>query len=215
MSAPIHIFCLVITCAIVSARPISAQMGVRLGFQHERVTGVNSGADWHVLLGWDYDLNDRLSGGLDFSTDTNWEEEYTMPPSLTGNQYYTERTKVMGVQFRSQYHFSDNDGTSLYLGPTLGLRLVKQMVQYTDEVSSGGWSHSYTQRTKEDNAVLFPIGMRLGVRGALDGGYADLYVAIGANIGSNEPICDLPFLAEESMPKKMFLQAGISYGIGW
>lgn len=215
MSARISLLSLVIICLITSTRTAYAQMGIRLGVQREKITGMSAGADWQMLLGWDYDLNERLSGGLDLSTDMNWSEEYSMPTSLMTSPYYTERIKVFGVQFRSQFHFSDNDGTSVYIGPTIGLRAVKQMIQYDEEVNSPGWGTTYTQRKKEDNAMLFPIGIRLGVRGVLDGAYGDLYIAVGSNIGSNEPICDLPFLVEESLPKKLFLQAGVSYGIGW
>lgn len=192
-----------------------AQMGIRYGIQHEKVTAADLGTSLNLLVGWDYDLNDRLSGGLDVSSDMRWDPEYIMPVSTVGNTDYTERVKFIGVQYRSQYHFMDNDGTSLYLGPTIGLRAVRQMIQYSEETNSSTWGTSYVQREKKGTGMLFPLGLRIGVRGALDGGYADLYVAVGTNLGSNKPICDLPFLVEESMPNKTFFQAGFAYGLGW
>ncbi len=192
-----------------------AQLGIRYGVQHEKVTGADLGTDLNMVLGWDFDLNERLSGGLDFSTDMRWSKQYSMPVQALGTANYAERVRSIGVQYRSQYHFMDNDGTSLYLGPTIGLRAVRQMIEYSEEVFNIGWGTSYIQRERKDNGLLFPLGLRVGVRGTLDGGYADLYVAVGTNLGSNEPICDLPFLVDESMPNKTFFQAGFCYGIGW
>lgn len=189
-----------------------AQMGIHYGFHFEKLTEANSGSNWHMGLGWDFDLNDRLSGGLDLTTDMNW----------TGDDYYYgysaeygERLKVFGVMYRSQFHFMDNDGTSVYLGPTIGLRALKQKIEYDEEITPGAWYTSYQRVRVEENGMVFPLGLRLGVRGTLEGGYADLFIGVGTYLGSNEPFSKLPILDEESLPKQTFFQVGMNYGIGW
>lgn len=195
-----------------------AQMGVRFGIQHEKITKSTTGSTFNLLVGWDFDLNDRISGGLDISTDMNWMEEYNLSQISTnfpnGPGYYTDRVKNVGVQYRSQYHFMDNGGGSLYFGPTIGLRFIKQNIKYFEEVP-GAWYTTTREVNTSANAMTVPLGARLGYRGPLDGGYADVYFSLGTNIGSSEPFTDLRFLAEESMPNTLFFQVGLCYGIGW
>ena len=194
----------------------SAQMGIRFGAQHEKPTQARFGSDWHLVLGWDFDLNERLSGGLDLSTDMNWSSEYNMPEAALNGPTFYEKVKTFGVQYRSQFHFADNDdGGSFYLGPTIGLRAVRHRISYYEETSSGGY-YSSDLRETEEKGMIYPLGLRLGVRSGLDGGYGDYYIAIGTNIASGDgPINDLRFLSEESLPNKLFFQAGLCYGVGW
>ncbi len=191
-----------------------AQMGFRYGLQAERNNQAGLFKPTYMVLGWDYDLGDHLSGGLDFVMDMNWQDEYAQPYYSTvvtgGPSSYYEKFKALGLQYRSQYHFMDNDGTSLYLGTTIGFRAVRQVINYTDDTN-----FNYVQRKVEGNGLLIPVGLRIGVRGALDGGYGDFYLAVGQNIGSGEAFTKLPFLLEESMPSKLMFQLGLAYGIGW
>jgi hypothetical protein len=159
-----------------------------------------------------------MSGGLDLSMDMNWNEDYSLPQystnSLTGPSYYYDRVKHFGVQYRSQFHLMDNDGGSIYLGPTIGLRFITQRINYFEEVQ-GAFSTFSREVNTEEKGMTMPAGLRIGYRGVLDGGYADVHFAVGTNIGSSEPFTDLRFLVEESMPTTTFFQVGLSYGIGW
>ena len=195
-----------------------SQMGIRYGIQHEKVTKSTYGSTLNMLLGWDFDLNQRMSGGLDLSMDMNWNEDYSLAQystsSLAGPSYYYDKVKHFGVQYRSQFHLMDNDGGSLYLGPTIGLRFITQRINYFEEIQ-GPFSSFSREVNTEEKGITMPAGLRLGYRGVLEGGYADVFFAVGTNIGSSEPFTDLAFLVEASMPTTTFFQVGVCYGIGW
>lgn len=124
----------------------------------------------HFGIGYDQDLNERLSIGATFrmSETANWV-----------------------VNYRSAYHFSDASSTSMYFGPTVGLR------QVTNELA--------------DTKMLVPLGFRWGVRGGLRRFYADLYVGGQYNVGSSQPMDDR---ARTSVRPLTFC-AGLDFGWGW
>ncbi|HOY28494.1 MAG TPA: hypothetical protein PLR96_05925 [Flavobacteriales bacterium] len=218
MSASIKTLMVTLTLLILPGLAAFSQMGIRYGIQHEKVTKSTTGSTLNMVLGWDFDLNQRMSGGLDLSMDMNWTEDYSLPQystnSLAGPSYYYDKVKHFGVQYRSQFHLMDNDGGSIYLGPTIGLRFITQRINYFEEVQ-GAFSTFPREVNTEEKGMTLPAGLRLGYRGVLEGGYADLYFAVGTNIGSSEPFTDLRFLVEESMPTTTFFQVGVCYGIGW
>ncbi|HPF89069.1 MAG: hypothetical protein H6592_08490 [Flavobacteriales bacterium] len=190
-----------------------AQMGIHYGVHFEKLTAASSGSNWHMGVGWDFDLNDRLSGGLDVHTDMNWTtvDDYYYGYSTE----YGERLKVIGIQYRSQFHFMDNDGTSVYLGPTVGLRAVKQKIEYGVETPSFFGSSTYELVRVEGKGMVFPLGLRLGLRGSMESGYADLFIGVGTYLGSGEPFTTLAILKKESLPNRTFFQVGLNYGFGW
>lgn len=202
------------TTLVLACTVAEAQMGIRYGIHFEKTTNAKQGTPLHLVLGWDFDFADRLSGGLDLSTDMNWASQYNQPSYLPANGVeYHDKVKVFGVQYRSQFHFSDNDQYSFYLGPTIGLRAIKQTITY-DQAVDNYWN-TRDMVTVVGRGMTFPIGLRLGMRGELDGGYLDLFAAVGTNLGSGEPIHDFSFLDKESELKRTFLQAGLCWGFGW
>jgi len=221
MSTPKIIAAALLFWASTATLECGAQMGIRSGLQHEKVTKSTSGSTLNLLLGWDFDFNGRLSGGLDFSTDMNWMDESGLAQYSTnlsypnGPGYYTDKVKNFGIQYRSQFHFADNGGGSVYFGPTIGLRFIKQNITYNEETPFDNYAYWFREVKVTEKAMTVPLGARLGYRGPLDGGYVDLYFALGTNLGSSEPFSNLRFLAEESMPTTLFFQAGLGYGIGW
>ena len=127
---------------------------------------------------------------------------------------YAEKLKVYAIQYRSQYHFSDHYSTSAYIGSTLGVRYVRQTITGDVQTGSSTSSNSYTRYTDEGNGVVIPIGLRLGVRGALEGGYADIYVGLGYAIGSGAELTTAPFREEESELSSVNFQLGFAFGFG-
>lgn len=94
---------------------------------------------------------------------------------------------------RSAYHFADTDGPSFYMGPMVGLRSLKSEV---------------------DQRMLFPLGLRMGVRGGLQGFFADLHAGLVYNIGASDPI----LLADQRQPSNLLpvtFCAGLDMGLGW
>jgi hypothetical protein len=97
------------------------------------------------------------------------------------------------LNYRTAYHFADTDGPSFYMGPMVGLRSIKGEV---------------------DQRMLFPLGLRAGVRGGLRGFFADLYAALVYNVGARDPI----ILSDQREPSNIVPVTyciGLDMGLGW
>lgn len=128
----------------------------------------------HVGLGFDSDINDRLSWGVQGRTSIE---------SVNGRSWV--------ASYHSAYHFSDTRYSSLYLGSNVGIRRVN--------LGPG--------------ATMVPVGVRLGLRGALEGFHADLYAGVGYNIGSGRSLTadDRPVMHLRTMTYCI----GVDLGLGW
>ena len=130
----------------------AAQGGVRLVlWNYEPVLKYGSGVelDTHLGLGYDHDLEKRLSYGVQL-------------------RYALEAGSFV-LTYHSAFHFSDNDNGSFYLGPIVGLRRFGSL----------------------ENAVVVPVGLRMGVRGGLERFYADLHVGGQYNMGGGSINADI------------------------
>jgi hypothetical protein len=218
MKKRIVIIAFLAVCA--STTTLRAQWGIRYILpQTETVTQAGLGDLWLIGLGADFDLSDRTSCGVDLIFDTNWNDYGKDRRSTTttyygSSAYYSEKLKVYGLQYRSQFHFSDNDRTSVYVGSTLGIRYLRQTVTgdvYTNSSSNSG---NYDTVIASGNGVLVPIGLRLGLRGGLEGGYADLYVGVGYALGSSGSLANAPYVDDRSEVSPLNLQIGLALGFG-
>jgi len=203
-----------VVCFLIST-PMRAQWGIHWTFQGESITKAGIFDQFLLGLGCNHDLNDRLSIGLDAVIDTRWSQEgksvEVLDPGTSGLFSYTERTKVFGFQYRCQYHLSDNGSSSMYLGTTLGVRRVSQTLVY--DVFDP--SFSFSSDTKLGTGTIIPIGLRLGYRGSMDGGYGDLFVGAAYSIGGDQQLNTGSFVQPNSALAGFNLQVGFSYGIGW
>ena len=136
------LYTLITGIALLCANAIQAQGGIRGIFWNAEPVVVGFQEDaFSYGLGYDHDLNDRLSLGVSMR----------FLPSVEG----------WVLTYRSAYHFADNESSSFYLGPTLGVRSLL------------------------DNGTQIPFGIRIGVRGGLEKFYADLYVGAHYNVGAS------------------------------
>ena len=148
----------------------SAQGGLRLILWDYEMPTEGRGASQYMGFGYDHDLNERSSLGLDVRLslgEPGW-----------------------GVQYRSAFHVADNDASSFYLGPTIGIRSVG-----------------------EDPIIMVPLGARMGVRGGLENFYADLFLGFITNLGAP----DTRPSDYSSAPKLsgLNLLIGLNLGFGW
>lgn len=161
---------------LAACSPISdlfAQSGIRAVLVDFEVVDNNWMQTYGV--GYDRDLNDRLSLGIQgkFGEDL-WQADY-----------------------RTAFHFSDNDRTSYYFGPQVGVR-----------------SYRYGGDTQ------MPVGVRTGVRGGLKGFYADLFMngayVIGAGVDTYHGTLynGIPYSFSSGMPPWSF-GIGLHLGVGW
>lgn len=151
---------------------VQAQGGLRAIFWvMEPITTAFDGVESHCGIAYDQDLNGRLFFGVPARISTG--------------------TSSTMVNYRSAYHFSDNERTSFYMGPNIGLRTF----------GSGG------------PGAQLPVGFRSDVRGGLQGFFADLYMGGHYNLGTtglvtteNHGVRDL---------RKMSFTVGVDVGGGW
>lgn len=124
-----------------------------------------------VGLGYDHDLEQRLSFNVNFRTD------------LEG--------QVWTAEYRSAYHFSDNSSTSFYVGPSIAYR----------NISGTG-------------SGVVPVGLRMGIRGGLDGFFADLYAGFAHNMGGKD-LGKLNDRTNKRSPIGTTFVFGLDLGLGW
>ena len=94
--------------AFTIASSAIAQGGVRLIVWNYEPIFAEGGFDRmsHIGVGFDHDLNDRLSMGLD------------------GRIGLAYSANSWVVEYRSAFHFADTESASAYFGPTLGVRSI-------------------------------------------------------------------------------------------
>lgn len=83
----------------------SAQGGIRLILWNYEPVLDDPAGESHFGVGYDADLNDRVSCGIGYRTTLG-------------------QTGGWAINYRSAYHFSDNTDASFYFGPTVGVRKV-------------------------------------------------------------------------------------------
>lgn len=162
------IFLPLLATTYLSIPDATAQGGVRMIFWDYEFYG------GEVLpaygLGYDQDLNDRLSLGV--------QVRYSGP--------------TLQFDYRSAYHFADNDRGSFYMGPQMGLR-------------------SFV----EEEAIVLPVGFRLGVRGGLRGFYADVFAGASYAIGEQPDLASESSLNPVVSASPLTFNLGLHLGIGW
>lgn len=125
----------------------------------------------HYGLGYDHDLNDRLSLGVDLR--------------------YSAGSESVVMNYRSAFHFSSNDRTSFYMGPTVGLRSF--------------WDDGIGPQV--------PVGFRIGLRGSLEQFYADIFMGAHYNAGASGKVVRRGY-GPEDLHAGSF-SVGLALGWGW
>ncbi|HRH68064.1 MAG TPA: hypothetical protein PLB89_01025 [Flavobacteriales bacterium] len=95
------------TAMLLSCTGSCAQGGVRLIlWNYEPIYSTQGYGDvQHIGVGYDQDLNERLSFGVQGRT------------TFDGHSWV--------INYRSAYHMADNTSGSVYFGPTVGVRHLK------------------------------------------------------------------------------------------
>ncbi len=177
---------------------------------------------YQLGMGFDHDFNDRISMGVDAVMDLQRATESGTTVDIQYAGYtasYQMADRLFSITYRTAYAFSDNDGTSAYIGTFLGFRSFKQLLDlnYVDS-NTGGWvsGNGPFVQSAEGKKAIFPVGLRLGVRGSLEGGFADLYTQLGYNIGGgDDAFTEAYFTGEEFDLTSMAFTLGLAYGFGW
>ncbi len=193
---------------------VNAQWGVRAGMAGE-MFGEPLVGEW--VLGVDRDVSGRSSIGMDllWRFDLRGGLLVQNVADHGGLTYYYELDQgVRGVQFRSTY-FLSNDVSGVYVGSYIGYRSVVRHLRNVLVSHPNFTSERYDDRTL--NNAVFPFGVRIGLRGALDGFFQDLYVGLGyvAGHGADELVEQAPYVPERHRLGGLHLQFGYCFGVGW
>lgn len=115
------------------------------------------------LILWDYEPIERraFTGSEHFGI--GYDHDVSARTSMAVQARINSRADSWVLNYRSAFHLADTDGPSTYLGPTIGVRRI--------DLSS-------------DPKTLVPIGFRIGVRGGLEGFFADLHAGVVVNMGA-------------------------------
>ena len=103
-------------------------------------------------------------------------------------------------------------GGAAYFGPFIGYRMVSFAVDplaFDDNGNEPAWSRRETGET-----TLITLGLRLGLRSALEGFHGDLYLGFGTTFGDLD-LVKAPYLEKKDQLNRTFIQMGYSLGIGW
>ena len=214
--------CLSILVLLACATPVlnaqSTAVRLILGEGHKVYTKPAFG-NYCIGVGVDRTFNDKLTAGFDVALDAIGALR-TQPLSIAvtaGNVLtdYQVAPKLLSLNYHTEYALGENDGTHVYIGTFLGLRHISQ------KWTSNGYSTDYNYVEAPVNISvskwLIPVGLRMGVRGATDGGFMDLYVAAGYQIGggksitTNSQLKDAPYTETSALAFTL----GWAYGLGW
>lgn len=178
--------------------------GVGFGYDHQTNTPVGFSVEFVVPL-------IDLSG--DGSTASRLPVEYQ---GFTSE--YQGNIKGWTLMYHAHYFLSGTD-EGFYMGSFLGVRRVRQQ-WFLGQVTAPNsyWSNDqgpFAARP-EGADLVFPIGVRVGVRGALDGWYQDLYFHAGLQLGAGRLDYREPYLVA-SAPRTSGFTFGLGYafGVGW
>lgn len=175
-------------------------------------------------LGVDRTFNDRFTAGFDITYDIahvlKLEDEY-LQLNNNGAGTYDVKPKLLSLNYHTEYALADNDGVHGYVGTFIGLRHITQDWTLQDSYNSYGYvdNRGYRPLIKASK-WLVPVGLRMGLRGTTDGGFVDLYAAVGYQIGGGDQIVAGPLYRSAEGLKYMETSSlavtfGLAYGFGW
>lgn len=172
-------------------------------------------------LGVDRSFNDRLTIGLDFSYDlvgalSSGLEDQTYFNDGNVSAYYDFHPHLLNVNYHTEYALSDNDGGHFYVGTFIGLRHITQ--DWANDGYSSDYDYVSIHSENQVSQWLVPMGLRFGVRGSTEGGFVDLYSALGYQVGGGKTLFK-PIgsgrSAKYTETTSFAWTMGLAYGIGW
>lgn len=214
---------LLLLCAACTVAASAQANGIRFIFpEFSKLYGAKSmWGSYQLGMGYDHDFNERLSMGFDGLMDLQRATDGALGTDIPYQGYiaqYYITDKFFSMQYRTAYAFSDNDGGHLYLGTFIGVRMIKQSASLAYVTDPNGFTNDDGPfiREAEGKKTLIPLGLRFGLRGSLEGGYADLYTQIGYVVGGGESTFSQAYFKGDDFDlTKMAFTLGLAYGFGW
>jgi len=190
--------------SLYSGTPISPFMGFGYDHDFDEHIGMSLEASFLVRGWFRSDIGSNEDDQLEYA---GWYA------------YWQDTRKAWTLSYRTSYFFSGSSSGSAYMGSFIGVRGLKREVEITDQYEQNGWTGSsdgpFASRYSGD-AMVFPVGLRFGYRGPLDGSYYDLYGGLGYQLAGGENLIPRAELADGPFTTRTFTwHIGLSYGVGW
>ncbi|MBS1941479.1 MAG: hypothetical protein JST38_11465 [Bacteroidetes bacterium] len=170
-------------------------------------------------VGVDRTFNDKLTVGFDVTFDVagalRAEPKYITVIAGNVQTDYRLSPKLLSLDYHTEYALGENDGTHVYIGTYLGLRHISQ--KWISDGYLADYNYVSAPVRLNVSKWLIPIGLRMGLRGATDGGFMDLYVAAGYQLGGGKDLTTNGKLKDNPYAKTsaLALTIGWAYGMGW
>lgn len=152
---------------------------------HPYILDAPAGDRGALGLGFDRDIDGHLGWGLELKYGWSGRDEGSLFEAIYHASYFTP----------------DNGTTAFYVGSFLGI----QRLSGTVSRSSSNWN---VDEETGYSRTQFPVGLRLGVRGPLDGNFAELFGQFGYVLGNGT-------LAGDMRTNPLCISIGFCYGTGW
>lgn len=198
--------------ALSVAASALSQTGIRATILHFEQQTPRLQTCW--LLGLDRDVSERTSIGLDVIGHLNWTgSSIGVDFRYAGDtgSYFLVR-KSVGLQYRSTFFLADRN-SGAYIGTQVGFRTITRELEPVVFTSNGDIPSWALPRTIKD--MVFPIGLRLGLRSEMDGWYGDVYAVVGTQLGKGSAPALAPYLDAKDQLAGFTFQVGYAVGVGW
>lgn len=188
-------------CALVPL-PLYAQMGFAfIPVAFDRVSNVEFPMKYHFGMALDFDTGPRTGIGLDFTIDPGLITTGAMyapieTSSISGSSTrYQYSSSSFALVLRSMYFFTDNHKAAPYMAICAGMRnyAIELIRDPANDFSDYGTDpYAFPNKLTEERMV-FPVGLRFGVRGDLPKAFADVNFRLGYLIGGGGLLFNEPY----------------------
>jgi hypothetical protein len=176
-------------------------MTCRVAFS--QTTGINLTLQYaHALVDGDKGIVPSATAGLGFQHD--FEKRLGMAVDL--NYAVGEESDVRALEaiYSAKFFTSDNDATAFYIGSFLGVQRLS---------GSGSTSTGISSASGEFSHLQFPIGLRAGLRGGLEGYFGEIFTHVGYALGNGTLV---PTSSGGMNSEALYFGVGFSFlGFGW
>lgn len=126
---------------------------------------------------------------------------------------YQKNLREWGLTYRTGYYFTGDNELGISIGTTIGFRRIVREITVNDGYNPNVWSSGASpfRSTYVAEKTVFPVGLRLGLRGAyLYGVESDFYFGASYQIGGGNSMSTEPELVDAPLTL-----AGITYTMGF
>ena len=112
---------------------------------------------------------------------------------------YQKNLREWGLTYRTGYYFTGDNELGISIGTTIGFRRIVREITVNDAYNPNVWGlgASPFRSTYVAEKTVFPVGLRLGLRGAyLYGVESDFYVGASYQIGAGKSLSTEPELVD-------------------